>query len=429
MVIGKGAADAVLTEKEVEEICARAFEEKRVDGKRLLFIIPDHTRSAPMDMMFRVLYRLLADRVERFDFLIALGTHPPMSEPMILRHLGINPEERAERFSNARFFNHRWSDPEQLVLIGVLEEDEVAELSGSLLRRRTEVKINRMVLDYDLLIIVGPTFPHEVVGFSGGNKYLFPGIAGAEIIVLFHWLGALITNRAINGVKYTPVREVIDRAASMVPVERFCLSLVVKEKKAAGLYAGPPEEAWSAAADLSRQVHIVYKERPFRSVLACAPEMYDDLWTAGKCMYKLEPVVADGGELIIFAPHITEISVTHGFWLERIGYHVRDYFLKQPDRFADVPGGVLAHSTHVKGAGTFEDGMERPRINVTLASGIPAEVCARINLGYRNPAFIDPREWQGREDEGLLYVPRAGEILFRLKEDPLTKEGEFGGRL
>ena len=56
-------------------------------------------------------------------------------------------------------------------------------------------------------------FPHEVVGFSGGNKYLFPGIAGPEIINFTHWLGALITNYDVIGAGYTPVRAVIDRAA------------------------------------------------------------------------------------------------------------------------------------------------------------------------------------------------------------------------
>ena len=172
-----------------------------------------------------------------------------------------------------------------------------------------DVKINKLILDYDLLLIVGPTFPHEVVGFSGGNKYLFPGIAGQEILDMFHWLGALITNPSIIGTKYTPVRAVVDKAASMVPVERKCVSLVVEGQALAGLYLGSPEEAWEAASALSNQIHVVYKDHPFRSVLSCAPAMYDELWVGGKCAYKLEPVVADGGELIIYAPHISEISV------------------------------------------------------------------------------------------------------------------------
>jgi len=144
--------------------------------------------------------------------------------------------------------------------------------------------------------------------------------------------------------------------------------------------------------------------------------MYDELWVAGKCMYKLEPVVADGGELIIYAPHMKDISVTHGSNIEAVGYHVRDYFTKQWEQFRDYPWGVLAHSTHVRGSGTFSDGVEYPRVRVTVASQIPREVCERINLGYRDPASIDVESFADREDEGVLLVRKAGEHLYRLRD-------------
>ena len=135
----------------------------------------------------------------------------------------------------------------------------------------------------------------------------------------------------------------------------------------------------------------------------------------GKCMYKLEPVVADGGTLIIYAPHITEVSVSHGEIIEQVGYHVRDYFVKQWDRFKHLPAGVLAHSTHVRGVGTFEQGVEKPRINVVLATGIAREVCEKINLGYRDPSTIRIEEFKDQEEKGVLYVAKAGEMLYRLK--------------
>ena len=278
------------------------------------------------------------------------------------------------------------------------------------------VTINRRVLDYDMLLLVGPTFPHEVAGFSGGNKYLFPGISGKAIIDMFHWLGALITNPEIIGKKYTPVRDVVDRAAAMVPVERKCVSLVVKGSDLVGLYVGAPEEAWSAAADLSDQIHVIYEETSFHSVLSCAPPMYDELWVGGKCAYKLEPVVADGGELIIYAPHLSRISIVHGNAIRQIGYHVRDYFVKQPDRFAGVPRGVMAHSTHVKGIGTYDGGVERPRIHVTLAAQISEAECRPINLGYRDYRTLDVEGWKNQRSAGFPYVPRAGETLYRVRQ-------------
>jgi len=253
-----------------------------------------------------------------------------------------------------------------------------------------------------------------------------------------------LTSMAIIGTKHTPVRAVIDQAASFIDRPKLCFSLVVapadqrvgesanqqlinpkseirnpkSETGLAGLYVGTPEEAWEAAADLSARLHIIYVDKPFRRVLSIMPEMYDDLWTAAKGMYKLEPAVADGGEVIIYAPHITEVSYTHGKIIDQIGYHVRDYFVRQWDSFKHYPWGVLAHSTHLRGVGTYdpETGIERPRIKVTLATGIPRERCERINLGYLDPATIDVWEWEGREDEGILVVHKAGEMLYRVGE-------------
>lgn len=414
--IGKGFTDKILSESQIISICEQAVAEIIAVGKKVLFIIPDQSRTAPIDLMFRTLYSLLAEKVQSLDFLIALGTHPPLSEAAIYSRVGIaNKTEHQRRFPKARFFNHRWNDRSQLRKIGTISAEEIATLSEGRLRQSVEITINKMIFAYDALVVIGPTFPHEVVGFSGGNKYFFPGISGPEIIDLFHWLGALISSPDIIGRKSTPVRAVIDRAATFLPVPRFCFSLVVKNSRLAGLYFGTPASAWDAAADLSEQVHIVYKDKPFKSVLSCAPAMYEDLWTGGKCMYKLESVVADGGELIIFAPHISEISVTHGRIIQQIGYHTRDYFLANMARYSHIPGGIMAHSTHVKGKGEFVDGLEKARINVVLATQIPPDLCAKINLGYRDPAGIDVAEWQGREDEGILYVPKAGEMLYRLK--------------
>jgi nickel-dependent lactate racemase len=155
------------------------------------------------------------------------------------------------------------------------------------------------------------------------------------------------------------------------------------------------------------------------------PHLYDDLWTAAKGMYKMEPAVADGGEVVIYAPHIDEVSYTHGKLLDEVGYHCRDYFLKQWDRFKDYPGGVLAHSTHLTGLGSYDPttGIETRRIRVTLATGIPRARCERINLGYLDPATVKLAEWDGRAGEGILVVPRAGEMLYRVRSDCFSQTG------
>lgn len=424
MVIGKGSTSATLTTEEIQELLASADEQFLVGagldptGKRVLVIIPDGTRTAPIPLMFRLLYEQIGVRAAQLDYLIALGTHPAMPEEAIDRLVGATAAERARRYPNTRVFNHDWANPNALHTIGVIPRREASELTGGLLAEDVPVTLNRLVFDYDLILICGPVFPHEVAGFSGGAKYLFPGISGPTIINFTHWLGALVTSMHIIGVKDTPVRRVIHRAAAFVTTPMLCLAMVVQGQCLRGLYIGDLTEAWSQAADLSAQPNIIYVDRPFQRVLSAPAEMYDDLWTGGKAMYKTEPVIADGGEVIIYAPHITEVSYTHGTLIDEIGYHVRDYFLKQWDRFKDVPGGILAHSTHVKGAGSYDatHGLERPRISVTLATGIPEERCRRINLGYADYRQINPDEWKGREQEGVLYVPHAGEILYRLRE-------------
>jgi nickel-dependent lactate racemase len=411
-MIGTGYTNKTLSEPEVRHIVAEALGAWHLGGQRVLVIVPDGTRTAPIPLFFRLLNELLGDKTAALDYLVALGTHQAMDDAALSHLVGVPVQ--GGRVGERRILNHRWDLPETFATLGTITEDETRTLSDGVLSLDVPVRLNKTILDYDHLVVCGPVFPHEVVGFSGGNKYFFPGISGPEVINVTHWLGALITSVAIMGTKDTPVRRVIDRAVSFIPVPKSCLSLVVKGDSLAGLYAGSPEAAWSAAADLSASLHIVYAERPFQRVLSVMPEMYDDIWTAAKGMYKLEPAVADGGEVIIYAPHIDEISYTHGAIIDQVGYHVRDYFVKQWDRFKDYPWGVLAHSTHLKGVGTFENGVEKPRIHVTLATGIPEERCRQVNLGYLDLATVNPEEWADREDEGVLLVPKAGEMLYKL---------------
>ena len=422
MLIGRGHKEGRLADTEVRAFCEEALAGLRLEGKRVLALIPDATRTAPVGLMFRTLADLLADRADRLDFLIALGTHQPMPEAKILAMLDMDADERHGTYDDVGIFNHAWDDADALTTVATLSADEMDRLTDGRYAREVPVEINRRLFDYDHVFIVGPTFPHEVVGFSGGHKYLFPGVAGPEIIHFFHWLGALVTNWKINGVKDTVVRRVIDRAVAEIDVPLTNFDMVVTREGLKGLYIGDPVEAYGAAADLSAQVHVRYVDRPYEKVLGIAPEMYDDLWVAGKVMYKLEPVVADGGELIIYAPHITEVSYTHGHILDKIGYHCLDYFREQMDKFADVPGGIMAHSTHVKGLGTYCNGTETPRIRVTLATGIPKERCEQICLGYMDPATVRAADWINREDEGVLLVDHAGETLYRLKSERETEE-------
>jgi nickel-dependent lactate racemase len=411
-----GGPGLVLDDIEVDRFIRDRLDGLDVDGRSVCLVIPDGTRSCPLPLLLHAVHGALAGRVSRLTAVVALGTHAAMDEHRLAAHLGCPAGERQNRYPGMTVVNHEWWDPRTFVSLGTVSGERIAELSGGRLTRGVDVRINRTVVEHDVALVIGPVFPHEVVGFSGGNKYFFPGVAGPEIIDLSHWLGALITSADIIGARgITPVRALIDEAAALITTRTYALCVVARSGSP-GLHAvafGDPRAAWSAAADVSAETHVRYLDAPVRRVLSVIPAKYEDMWTAAKGFYKLEPVVADGGEVIVYAPHVTEISAMHPE-INEIGYHCRDYFVKQWDRFEHLHWGVLAHSTHLRGAGTFdEEHGERCRLRVTLATGIPEDVVRAANLDYLDPADVDVAAFES--DGETFVVPEAGEILFRLR--------------
>jgi nickel-dependent lactate racemase len=403
-----GGAAGTLDEAVVREFVLQHLADADLGGKSVLVIVPDGTRSCPLPMLLGAVRDALAGRATNVTVMVALGTHAAMTDEHLARHLG---EEHGLTVRN-----HEWWRPEALVSLGTIGADRAYELSEGRLRQSVDVVVNRAVVEHDVCLVIGPVFPHEVVGFSGGNKYFVPGVAGQDIIDFSHWLGALITSADIIGTRgVTPVRALIDQAAEMIPARRLALCLVV-ESGTGALHAaafGSPEAAWAACADVSAQTHVRYLDAPVRRVVSLVSRKYDDMWTGAKGFYKVEPIVADGGQVIIYAPHITAVAETHPA-IEEIGYHCRDFFLKQWDRYRQYHWGDLAHSTHLRGAGTYDPvAGERGRVTVTLATGIPEDVVRSVNLDYLDPATVDVAAFEA--DDETLVVPNAGEVLFRLR--------------
>ena len=200
-----------------------------LDGRSVCLVVPDATRSCPLPLLVGAVHSALAGRVTRLTALVALGTHAPLSPDATARHLGYAERGLAATYPGLTVLDHAWWEPETFVDLGTIPAERVRELSGGRLDRSVEVRLNRAVVEHDVALVVGPVFPHEVVGFSGGNKYFFPGVGGQEVIDLSHWLGALITSRDIIGRPgITPVRALIDEAAALVPAQRLALSVVVR---------------------------------------------------------------------------------------------------------------------------------------------------------------------------------------------------------
>lgn len=182
--LGKGSTTAVMTTEEIQELLASAEDELLVGAgldpthRRVLVIIPDGTRTAPIPLFFRLLYEQFGHRAAQLDYLIALGTHRPISPAAIDHLVGATAAKRAASYPHARIFNHAWDDPQMLQTVGVIPRSEAAELTGGLLAADAPVTLNRLIFTYVLVLVCGPAFPHEVAGFSGGAKYLFPALQG-----------------------------------------------------------------------------------------------------------------------------------------------------------------------------------------------------------------------------------------------------------
>jgi nickel-dependent lactate racemase len=388
-------------------------------GARVLAIIPDKTRDDNTDLLFPFAAEVLAARgAAQFDALVAQGTHMPMTEEEKRSKVGLKAGASLPLLGN--IYDHRWNRPEELIELGELSAARVTGLTGGLINEAVKVNLNRLVAPdlYDTILIFGATVPHEVAGFAGGAKYFFPGVAGPDLTHATHWLGALASIERVIGRVETPTRHMIEAAADFVPARVISLNSVVtrtedERLRTHALFCGDFREAFRSAAEVSRRVHIRYTGRKYRMVVALLDQHYDELWVGGKASYKLGGIIEEGGELIIYAPHLHAISETHGLLIEKYGYapidRVRELVALSTELRSNL--AVAAHLAHVSYAGTRDErGQVVPRYQITLASALDEATCRRVNLG-----FMDHREFRREDyasDPGTLVVERAGRDLY-----------------
>lgn len=416
--VGKGAPDLDLSPAELRAIVEEALLTIG-PGARVLAIVPDKTRDDNTDLLFPFAAEILAARgAEQFDALVAQGTHMPMTEEEKRTKVGL--AEGAALPLLGQIFDHQWNRPEELVDLGELSAERVTELTGGLINESVKVNLNRLLAPgvYDTVLIFGATVPHEVAGFAGGAKYFFPGVAGPNLTHATHWLGALASIENIIGRVETPTRHMIEAAADLVPARIISINSVVtrgddERLRTHALYCGDVREAFRRAAEISRQVHIKYTGRKYKRVVALLDEHYDELWVGGKASYKLGGIIEEGGELIIYAPHLHAISETHGLLIEKYGYapidRVREMVALSTELRSNL--AVAAHLAHVSYAGSRdESGKVVPRYSITMASALDEATCRRVNLG-----FMDHRQFRREDfdhDPDTLVVERAGRDLY-----------------
>jgi nickel-dependent lactate racemase len=418
-VIGMGSATKPLSDSDLRKIVEQALENVP-SGTRVLAIVPDKTRDDNTHLLFPMASQVLAARkVAKLDVLIAQGTHAPMTETQKRAKIGAGA---AETPNLCTIFDHAWDKPESLVTLGELSGERIAQLSGGLMHDAVPVKLNSLLAPgvYDLVLVFGATMPHEVAGFAGGAKYFFPGVAGPELTHMTHWLGAMAQIENVIGRVETPTRRVIEAAAEFVrtPVISFT-SVSTRDETGFhtfALFAGDIRKAMRRGAEISRQIHIKYTGRKYRTVIALLDTHYDEMWVGGKASYKLGGIVEEGGELIIYAPHLNQLSATHGKLIEKYGYApleaVREMVEGSPELRANL--AIAAHLAHVAYSGSRNaEGRVVPRYRITLASAVPEEVCRRVNLGYMDPRTFHRAKYENDPDARI--VEDAGRDLYLVK--------------
>ena len=415
-VRGKGSATSLLSTEDLRAIVEEALDQVR-PGQRVLAIIPDKTRDDNTDLLFPMAAQFLSRRnVAQFDALVAQGTHGPMTEEQKFTKIG---GSAAELPGLGRIFDHRWDKSDELVTFGRLSSAEVNELTGGLINEAVDIRLNALLTPgiYDTVLVFGATMPHEVAGFAGGAKYFFPGVAGPELTHMTHWLGALATIEQVIGRVETPTRRMIEAAAAFVPAEVISFTSVNTRDagglKTHALFAGEINETLRRAAAVSAQVHIKYTGRKYARVLALLDEHYDELWVGGKASYKLGSVIEEGGELIIYAPHLNNISATHGRLIEKYGYAPLETVREMVEYSDELRANlcVAAHLAHVSyGSALDKEGQVTPRYRITLASAVAEEVCRRVKLGFMDHRTIRQEDYEN--DPNTLVVENAGRDLY-----------------
>ena len=275
--------------------------------KKVLIIPPDITRYHSMAGKISLLVHEFY-RENLAAILPALGTHKAMTS-----------EERQIMFggiSGKLFLVHNWR--QDVITLGEVPQKFIEEVSEGRVHYSWPAQVNKLLPEggFDLILSIGQVVPHEVIGMANYNKNIFIGTGGKEGINKSHYLAAAYGMERIMGRTDTPVRKVLNYAsekfASQLPI--LYIHTVIGndaygKMHIRGLYAGDDSECFEQAARLSLQVNFELLEKPLKKIVVYLdPQEYRSTWLGNKSIYRTRMALADGGELIVMAPGLTEFG-------------------------------------------------------------------------------------------------------------------------
>ena len=343
------------THEEIEAAVAASVSD--LLPKRVLLLPPDYTRMySGAGMLTAMYYRLLSQRA-KVDVMPALGTHVPMTE-----------EEVRVFFEGAvpfrRVIRHDWRN--DVVKLGSVPAEFVAEVSDGLVKNAIDVEVNRRIVNgsYDLIISMGQVVPHEVVGMANYSKNIFVGCGGSSMINSSHMLGAFYGMERIMGRDFSPVRRVFDYAEEHflqnIPLI-YALTVTTNSGDDVfihGMWYGRSRENFEQAVKLSQKKNLTYVDKPLMRVVVNLDEReFKSTWLGNKAVYRTRMAIADGGELIVLAPGVNKFGEDeqNDRLIRKYGYVGRENVLRLVDENEDLRENlsVAAHLIHGSSDGRF----------------------------------------------------------------------------
>lgn len=351
-----GGPDLEISADELNEHFLDALEKL---GKRsnVLAVPPDYTRVASRaGELTRHAWEYYGPSLRAI--LPAVGTHRAMSSEQLSSMFGEIP--------GGLFHVHKWR--EDVETIGIVPKEFIHEQSEGRLEYDWPAQVNRLVSrgQFDLILSIGQVVPHEVIGMANYNKNVLIGTGGPDSINRSHYLGAVYGLERIMGRADTPVRRVLNYAASHflagIPIV-YVLTVVSRNAVGTtvvrGLFIGDDDECFHRASELSLKVNFDLMPKPLRKVVVFLdPHEFHSTWLGNKAVYRTRMAIENGGELIILAPGVREFGEDPQIdkLIRKYGYHGTDATLEMVAESEDLAAnlGAAAHLIHSSSEGRFQ---------------------------------------------------------------------------